>query len=108
MTTDGGRDLDALIRAFATLAGFRDRIPEPYVYDYFVRDYNAAIDQAASSSGLNLDQFKIDDRDLKPMYSNDPSSGRFVQPQFFGAKLDAVLNYLKALLPEDAPRKMGF
>jgi len=51
---------DEILRALSTINAIRTNLPDHYVVEeYWVEDYNSAIEKIENSLGINLDQFKV-------------------------------------------------
>ncbi len=107
---------DELLRAYATLTSLRSQLPDRYIKERWSMEYNQALIRVGDALGIDLSEFEVPDEYLSWEISSISGSGRVthrgdqrkVDVQLFRAKFDAVLNYLKLLMPAEDARRMGF
>ena len=105
---------DKLNRAIARITGLRQNVPNGKVKESFVVEYHEALSHL-KELGLDIEEFRIPEKEIQPRpLATQSISGpieygnqKYVDNNFFGAKLDAALGYLGRLLDKPQER-MGF
>lgn len=107
---------DKLIRLYARLDALKNNLSKDNIIeDKFVRDYHLIIDELASLTNLNLDEFKIPMSEIKPLSTGADYDGKktyteemFCGGSLFFSKLDALMSYFKIKYFSKQDVKIGF
>ena len=94
---------DALLRAYARLEGLYAHVPPQHIPTEFAEEYNDEVGRVGDETGLDVADF------LSPPSDRYDRHGRsYVDRERFLARFTGLINYLRANMPDEAPRKMGF
>ena len=98
---------DALLRAYATLEALGANAPRErtMILGSTVRRYNDALDRLGESLGKDFSEFRVPPQDMHASLSGDETE---TLSDHYRERVDAALNYIRLLMPGDAPRKLGF
>jgi|GEM_PF-896972 hypothetical protein len=112
-------DPNKLFKALAKLKGIRANIdPKRHdIHEKYVHEYNATVDEIASSINDDLGTFLVPDSEIKPRITGGNymtgetkySSDNWSEVQLLLTKLDSLINYLETLLGNQQPKQpFGF
>ncbi|MBA7705727.1 hypothetical protein ES703_114563 [subsurface metagenome] len=106
------KDKDKLVRALSSLTGLRQNVSVDSIKEYndlttsHVDQFHTIL-EAISSTGIDVSEFFIREREVEPMvahhsaYPDTYSEEKYVRKSIFLAKLDGIINYLTKLLKEE-------
>ena len=106
---------DEILRSYAVLNSLKNNIPDDYeVEDFWVRDFNTAVEKIEKVLSIDLSEFKVTNENLyRSVSSWSPEEGDQYLPGLWCKKsvlmykIDSILTYFTGLqAPED--KKIGF